>query len=456
MTTPRTAHRRTSGSIRHLSSGSWQARYTGPDGALRTMGTFPTKVEADQALAHETSRMTRGLWHDPSRGQEQLGGWFREWIAGRADLADSTRALYVRLLDTLIDAPLSVERPSGAARTIHMGALTLASVTPAAVREWDSAVLADSTRRATARWERARSHPLKVNAAIRRWAAAHGTPVAPTGRMPVAVREAWLAATGGVVAADQPQDRNVGRTEAAQAYRLLHTGMAQAVVDGLIPANSCLVKGASQRDSKDRTERRTATPQEIWALADAMSERYRAAVIVAFCSGLRAGELFALQRRHVDLDARTVRVEQSLGRPGTGGGRSFSSTKTRAGRRTVALPAVAVEALTEHMARFTDLGPDSLVFGTRTGKPLSGGSRSVMFARARHTIGRDDPTWHDQRHAAMTFVASTGATLPELMERAGHASSRAALHYQHAADGAQRRIADRLDEALGRPTGVSL
>ncbi|HUX70834.1 MAG TPA: tyrosine-type recombinase/integrase [Cellulomonadaceae bacterium] len=455
MTTPRTAHRRTSGSIRHLSSGSWQARYTGPDGALRTLGTFPTKVEADQALAHETSRMARGLWRDPSRGQEQLGGWFREWIAGRADLADSTRALYERLLETVIDAPLSLPRPNGAVRVVHIGAQTLASVTPADVREWDSAVLADATRRATARWERARNHPLRVNAAIRRWAAANGTPVAPTGRMPAAVREAWLTETGGVVAADGPQDHNVGRTEAAQAYRLLHTGMAQAVADGLIPANPCLVKGASQRDSKDRTERRTATPAEIWALADAMPERYRAAVIVAFCSGLRAGELFALQRRHVDLEARTLRVEQSLARPGTGAGRAFSSTKTRAGRRTVALPAVAVAALTEHMARFAPAGPDALVFGTRTGKPLSGGSRSMMFARARHAIGRDDLTWHDQRHSAMTFVASTGATLPELMERAGHASSRAALHYQHAADGAQRRIADRLDEALARPSEVA-
>ncbi|PVU83081.1 site-specific integrase [Cellulomonas sp. WB94] len=455
MTRPRTAHRRPSGSIRHLSSGSWQARYTGPDGALRTLGTFPTKVEADTALAHETSRMSLGTWHDPYRGQEQLGPWFRDWITGRADLADSTRALYLRLLATVIDAPLSLERPNGATRVVHIGAQTLASVTPAAVREWDSAVLADATRRATARWDRARNNPLRVNAAIRRWAAANGAPIAPTGRMPAAVREAWLAETGGVVTSDGPQDRNAGRTEAAQAYRLLHTGMAQAVADGLIPANPCLVKGASQRDSKDRTERRTATPAEIWALADAMPERYRAAVIVAFCSGLRAGELFALQRRHVDLEARTLRVEQSLARPGTGSGRAFSSTKTRAGRRTVALPAVAVAALTEHMARFTPLGPDSLVFGTRTGKPLSGGSRSMMFARARHAIGRDDLTWHDQRHAAMTFVASTGATLPELMERAGHASSRAALHYQHAADGAQRRIADRLDEALGRPSEVA-
>jgi integrase len=455
MTRPRTAHRRPHGSIRHLASGSWQARYTGPDGALRTLGTFPTKTEADTALAHETSRMSLGTWHDPYRGQEQLGPWFRDWIIGRADLADSTRALYLRLLGHVIDAPLPVERPGGAAHIVHLGAQTLASVTPAGVREWDSAVLADATRRAMERWERARNHPLRVNAAIRRWAAANDRPIASTGRMPAAVREAWLAETGGALTDGEPPDRNAGRTEAAQAYRLLHSGMAQAVADGLLPANPCMVKGASQRDSKDRTERRTATPAEIWALADAMSERYRAAVIVAFCSGLRAGELFALQRRHVDLEAQTLRVDQSLARPGTGTGRTFSSTKTRAGRRTVALPTVAVTALTEHMARFTPLGPDALVFGTRTGKPLSGGSRSMMFARARHAIGRDDLTWHDQRHAAMTFVASTGATLPKLMERAGHASSRAALHYQHAADGAQRRIADRLDEALGRPSGVA-
>lgn len=99
----------------------------------------------------------------------------------------------------------------------------------------------------------------------------------------------------------------------------------------------------------------------------------------------------------------------------------------------MALPAVAVDALAEHIAQFTPAGPDALVFGTKKGTPVSSGSRSVMFARARRAIGRDDLTWHDQRHSSMTMVASTGAT----------------LHYQHAADDAPRRIADRLDDALG-------
>jgi len=48
----------------------------------------------------------------------------------------------------------------------------------------------------------------------------------------------------------------------------------------------------------------------------------------------------------------------------------------------------------------------------------------------------------------MTLVALTGATLPELMQRAGHSTPRTALHYQHAADDAQHRIAERLDHVF--------
>lgn len=124
-----------------------------------------------------------------------------------------------------------------------------------------------------------------------------------------------------------------------------------------------------------------------------MPERYRASVILAFCSGLRARELFALQRRHVDLEARTLRVEQSLARPETGSG-PFSSTKTKAGRRVVVLPTVAVEALAQHMARFTPAGTDALVFCTSTGKPVGGGHRSMLFARcsSREPVTRSAAT----------------------------------------------------------------
>ena len=61
--TVRTSHRRSSGAIRRLPSGRWQPRFTTPDGAMRTIGTFAAEAEADQALAHADARYTfkRGI-----------------------------------------------------------------------------------------------------------------------------------------------------------------------------------------------------------------------------------------------------------------------------------------------------------------------------------------------------------------------------------------------------------
>ena len=220
------------------------------DGALGRVGEHAPcdprpGTRLARLLAHVDPRANEP--HGAARLGRDVDDRLRDWVASRGDLAESTRALYRRLLSTWIDAPLSVERPTGRAMAVHLGAQTLASVTPADVREWDSTVLTESTRRAVERWERARSHPRQVNAAIRRWAVQNEISVAQTGRIPAAVRGAWLAATGDPPAEDRTRERNAGRTEAAQAYRLLHTGMTQAVADGMIPTNPCLVKGASQR-----------------------------------------------------------------------------------------------------------------------------------------------------------------------------------------------------------------
>lgn len=52
--------------------------------------------------------------------------------------------------------------------------------------------------------------------------------------------------------------------------------------------------------------------------------------------------------------------------------------------------------------------------------------------------------FHDLRHAGLTLTAQAGATLAEVMRRAGHSSAAAALRYQHAADRRDAVIASRL------------
>ena len=106
--------------------------------------------------------MARGVWRDPRLGEQLVGKWFRGRIATRGDLALGTRELCSRLLERWIDAEVPVA--GGArARAVRLGAQSLASVTPAVVREWDAAVLTEASRRAGERWSRAASTPKRIN-----------------------------------------------------------------------------------------------------------------------------------------------------------------------------------------------------------------------------------------------------------------------------------------------------
>ena len=71
-------------------------------------------------------------------------------------------------------------------------------------------------------------------------------------------------------------------------------------------------------------------------------------------------------------------------------------------------------------------------------------SLSLAWAAARAGIGRTDLRFHDLRHSGLTWSASTGASVAELMRRAGHASQAAALRYQHATNERDRAIAQAL------------
>jgi integrase len=128
--------------------------------------------------------------------------------------------------------------------------------------------------------------------------------------------------------------RSTGQVTVAKAYRLLRTMLNTAVEDGKIIANPCVIRGAAVERSP---ERKTATVEQVYALADAIEPRYRVAVLLGAFAGLRFGELGALTRERVDLEAGTVAVTEAAIEI-TGGHRQIGEPKTDAGRRVVALP----------------------------------------------------------------------------------------------------------------------
>jgi len=93
------------------------------------------------------------------------------------------------------------------------------------------------------------------------------------------------------------------------------------------------------------------TAEEVRTLAEAI-------YVAAYC-GLRAGELWALRRRDLDLDARRLSVSRSL--KDSYGRLEFGETKTERSRRVVSLPVFLVNMLATHFEQLPDDG-DALVF----------------------------------------------------------------------------------------------
>lgn len=421
------------GTCQQLPSGRWRAFYRRDGRRITAPHTFATKADAQAWLAGEHSDQARGTWRDPEVGRVRLADYTETWLASRPDLSPRTTATYRDQLRRWILPRLSPR--------CALGELDVADLTPAVIRAW-YATMFDAARE-NAEAVRSRQLARRVHPA-RAWARLNGMDTPSTGRIPAAVLTAWEAAgkptpPPPVVTLDPAHI--VGRSSAAHAYSTLRAILNTAVADGLLASNPCIIPGAGVQRPR---ERRPATPAEVSRIAALVPPDLSAAVILAAWSSLRYGELFALARRHVDLDAGTLRVERALitvpGEPIT-----FGPPKTRKSRRTVHLPAFVVESLRGHLEEHVPASPDALLFAMPDGSPVPTTRTSAVMRRARRAIDRDDLTWHDLRHTGATLAYRTGASVPEVQARLGHTTMRAALIYAHASDDSDRVLADRLD-----------
>lgn len=229
-----------------------------------------------------------------------------------------------------------------------------------------------------------------------------------------------------------------GKTSVDQSYRFLRAIMNAAVREGLVTKNPCQIPGAGTTRARQRT---VATPQQVQALVDAIPGRYKAAVVLAAWGGLRRGEILALRRDDIDLEAGTVSVHRNQVEMLGVRQRFDSRPKTDAGYRTVALPPHVLPVLDAHLEEHA--GPRRLFVST-SGGPMAGDTLTQAFSRARDRVGMDGFRFHDLRHTGQTLAAATGATLADLMKRLGHSSPAAAMRYLHTVNGRDEAIAEAL------------
>jgi integrase len=180
--------------------------------------------------------------------------------------------------------------------------------------------------------------------------------------------------------------------------------------------------------------------------------------VVALGSGLRRGELCALRWSNIDLDSRTLRVEQSIEQ--TRAGLRFKAPKTRHGLRTMTLPASVISELRTHWRAQNEqrlalgLGrssPDDLVFPAWRNQPLMPNTLSREWSRTIAAIGGRRISLHALRHTHASSLIAAGVDILTVSRRLGHASPTITLGvYGHLYGNTDDRAAQAIDAMLSR------
>jgi integrase len=230
-----------------------------------------------------------------------------------------------------------------------------------------------------------------------------------------------------------------GPVTVAKAYRLLRAILNTAVRDKRIKENPCQIPGADRESSPERPVLSVA---EVYRIADVIAPRYRALVLLATFGNLRWGELAGLRCGNLDLDAGTVRVDETVYELGP---LVKGTPKSEASRRKVVLPDLIIPDLRKHLDEYAQPSPKGFMFIGLRGGQLR---RSNLSKKAELEFGAIHV--HDLRHTGNTYAAESGASLAELMNRMGHSSTRAAQVYLHARRERDREIASSLGKMAAR------
>ena len=192
-------------------------------------------------------------------------------------------------------------------------------------------------------------------------------------------------------------------------------------------------------------EMRVLTPDQLRGLLDVVrGSRYEGIIVLGACCGVRIGEALSIRYEDVDLVAGTISIRRTLWKG------DIYPPKTPQSRRTLQLPAVALEALTRHCEG--DGNPtEGFMFVTRNGTPIAPENfwKWGWKAALRKAELDEGLHFHDLRHGAASLLLNQSVPVPVVSKYLGHANPGVTMKtYAHVIDGTSGMAAHGIDAAL--------
>ncbi len=241
---------------------------------------------------------------------------------------------------------------------------------------------------------------------------------------------------------------------AALTRRILVIALSDAARDGLVARN---VARLAHPPRTTPPVRRALTAAEVRRFVAAIEgEPLGPLAMLAIATGLRRGELLAL--RWSDVDGAMLTVARALARSARGG-YVVAEPKSRRAHRTIALPALAQDALArQRLAQDAERAAagsawqdrDGLIFADPIGRAWHPETITTAYRALVERSGIGHLRLHDLRHTAATLALSAGVPVRDVSDALGHAGPSITLdiYGQTVAEG-PRRVADAMDRTLG-------
>ena len=196
---------------------------------------------------------------------------------------------------------------------------------------------------------------------------------------------------------------------------MLHSALDRAVKERLLirnPADSCVVPKVQHQEMK------TLQPEDLKAYLDAAERRNALAMFyLELVSGIRKGELVALQWVDLDVEQRTISVSKQATKSETGD-LVVTRPKTENSIRQISIPQDAVELLVKEHAKHPSnpwLFPSS-----RTGGMYHPDSVATLHQRILKDAGLEHLRFHDLRHTFATLALQNGVDIKTVSAMLGH------------------------------------
>jgi integrase len=245
---------------------------------------------------------------------------------------------------------------------------------------------------------------------------------------------------------------------------VLSAALRHAVRVKLIPYNPAADVAKARPD--EREMRYMTQPQVRRFLATAQGQQLYPLFVAAVGTGARQGELLALQWSDIDFEKGTLEVRRSLG--WVGKEPHLKEPKSKAGRRTVALPPFVLSALRDHRAAALKAGRIAApVFCTRTANYLdkknvirsfrnvlnkanAAAEKAAKEAGTAPELIPIEVRFHDLRHTHASLLIATGHSIKAVSRRLGHGSIEVTLRvYAHLMPNDDEKLATGVEALFG-------